>query len=75
MFIFIQIIHNHKVLGDLEEDQNKLDKFIDFIEGNEHKIHRGIASGRYEDEDRKLAREEESDDDDYGKLLFDVSIV
>jgi len=75
VFIFVQILYNHQVFGDIESDQNSLDQFIDQIEDNEHKIHRGIASGRYEEEDKKMARdEEEADVDDYGKMLMDVSI-
>lgn len=51
----------------------KLSAFIDAIELEERKIHHGIASGRYEDDDVRDRREEHDDDDDYGKLLFNVS--
>lgn len=51
---------------------DELAKIVDKMDEDERKIHAGIANGHYELTDRKAKKAEDTSDDEYGKLLFDV---
>ena len=61
-----------KLLSEHWFDWNKsVDKLVDIIEENELRIHKGIANGEFDKEDRHDPDERE--DDEYGKLLLAVN--
>ncbi len=74
VLLLLQIVNNRQVLSDIHSDGNNLDKFIDQIEENEYKIHRGIANGRYEQQLQSEAEDGGVDEDDFGLTLLKVSI-
>ena len=62
----------NRVLGShIASDEKRLDKFVEMIEQNERQIHNGIASGKYDKEDK--GNDDDTDDDNYGKLLLQVN--
>lgn len=53
-------------------DPSQVDKLVDMIEESEYKIHNGIATGRFEEED-KHSDDQDTDEDNYGKMLLQVN--
>jgi hypothetical protein len=72
--LLLQIVNSRQVLSDIHSDGNSLDQFIDQIEDNEYKIHRGIANGRYEQQLKNEAEDGGVEEDDFGVMLLNVSI-